>query len=104
MGTAQRGPLAALFSYGEKDYYLGGSPLWQAFRVAYRMAKRPYVTGGLALLAGYSWAALRRIERPVSNELMRFHRRDQMRKLATILRTLVRFKRVENFSLGTEAR
>jgi hypothetical protein len=29
---------------------------------------------GLALLCGYDWAAIRRIERPVSRELMRFHR------------------------------
>ena len=40
----------ALFSYGEKDYYLGGSPVWQLFRVAYRMTKEPVITGGLALL------------------------------------------------------
>ncbi len=104
MGTAGRGPLAALFSYGEKDYYLGGSPVWQLFRVTYRMAKRPFVTGGLALLFGYTWAAVRRVRRPVTPELMRFHRQDQMRKLGTILRTLLRLKRVENFSLGTEAR
>ena len=30
MGTAERGEVSALFSYGEKDYYLGGSPVWQA--------------------------------------------------------------------------
>ena len=45
MGTAERGAVSALFSYGEKDYYLGGSPVWQAFRVTYRLAKRPYVVG-----------------------------------------------------------
>jgi hypothetical protein len=72
--------------------------------VAYRVAKKPYLTGGLALLAGYSWAALRRVKRPVTPELMRFHRQDQMRKLRTILRTLLKFKKVENFTLGTEAR
>jgi hypothetical protein len=104
MGTAERGPLAALFSYGEKDYYLGGSPVWQLFRVAYRMAKRPFVTGGLALLFGYSWAALRRVRRPVTPELMRFHRSDQMRKLRAIIGALVRFRKVESFSLGTQAR
>ena len=58
MGTAERSSWAASFSYGEKDYYLGGSPLWQLFRVAYRTTKRPL--DGMALLAGYSWAAARR--------------------------------------------
>jgi glycosyltransferase involved in cell wall biosynthesis len=101
MGTAERGGVAALFSYGEKDYYLGGSPIWQIFRTTYRMTKPPYVIGGLALLFGYTWAALRRVKRPVSNELMRFHRRDQMNKLKAILRSLARGKKVHNFSLAT---
>jgi glycosyltransferase involved in cell wall biosynthesis len=101
MGTAEKGGVAALFSYGEKDYYLGGSPIWQIFRMAYRMAKPPLVAGGLALLGGYCWAAVRRVERPVSRELMQFHRRDQMKKLRAILRSLVRLKKVDNFSLAT---
>lgn len=101
LGTAERNILASLFSYGEKDYYLGGSPLWQVFRIPYRMAKRPLIIGGAALFLGYVWAALRRIPRAVSDELMQFHRREQMRKLATILRGLVGRKSVDNFSLGT---
>lgn len=99
MGTAERGRLAAQFSYGEKDYYLGGSPVWQLFRVAYRMGKRPFIIGGLALLAGYWSGALRRIERPVSPELVRFHRQGQMDKLKAIIRGLFRFKKVDNFSM-----
>ena len=31
LGTAERGTMAALFSYGEKDYYLGNSPIWELF-------------------------------------------------------------------------
>ncbi|MGA8480186.1 MAG: glycosyltransferase family 2 protein [Chthoniobacterales bacterium] len=104
MGTAERGILSALFSYGEKDYYLGGSPTWQLFRVAYRMTKKPVLTGGLALLFGYCSAALRRMERPVTPELMRFHRREQMRKLKAVFRTLFRLKKVDNFSLATAQR
>ena len=98
MGTAERGVLASLFSYGEKDYYLGGHPLWELFRVAYRTTKRPYIFAGLALGAGYSWAFLRRTPRPVSRELMAFHRHEQMFKLKAILTSLLRFKRVDNFN------
>jgi biofilm PGA synthesis N-glycosyltransferase PgaC len=101
MGTAEKGALSALFSYGEKDYYLGGSPVWQLFRVSYRMTKKPVLTGGLALLFGYCWAALRRMERPVSAELMRFHRREQMKKLKAVFRTLLRLKKVDSFSVAT---
>lgn len=102
LGTAGRSSVAASFSYGEKDYYLGGSPVWQLFRVAYRMTKRPVLIDGFALLSGYCWAALRGIERPVSSELMRFHRQEQMKKLGAILRTLLKLKKVDNFSLATE--
>ena len=99
LGTAGKGALRALFSYGEKDYYLGGSPVWQLFRVAYRITKKPAVTGGLALLCGYCWAAMRRMKRAVTPELMRFHRREQMKKLRAIFRSLLRFKKVDSFRL-----
>jgi len=95
LGTAGRSRVAASFSYGEKDYYLGGSPLWQLFRVAYRATKQPL--DGAALLAGYCWAAARRMKRPVSRELMRFHRREQMKKLRNIFSTLLKFRKINNF-------
>jgi glycosyltransferase involved in cell wall biosynthesis len=101
LGTAERGPLEALYSYGEKDYYLGGSPIWQIFRVGYRISKRPYVFGGLALGLGYISAAIRRIDRPISAELMQFHRREQMKKLRLILGRLVTLKKLDNFSVLT---
>ncbi len=97
LGTAERNVFAAMFSYGEKDYYLGGHPLWELFRLTYRMAKRPYFTGGLALGLGYGWAMLRRARSPVSKELIKFHRKEQMRKLKGILKTLLTLKSVDNF-------
>ena len=97
LGTAERGKLASSFSYGEKDYYLGGHPLWELFRVAYRMSKRPYIVDGLAIGLGYAWAGMRRTERPVSGELVRFHRKEQMRKLKTILQSMLTLKRVDSF-------
>jgi glycosyltransferase involved in cell wall biosynthesis len=100
LGTAGKSSVAASFTYGEKDYYLGGSPVWQLFRVAYRAIKQPI--NGLALLSGYCWAAIRRIERPVSGELMRFHRREQLKKLSAILKALLKFKKVDSFHLLRE--
>ena len=86
MGTAGTGVLGARFHYGKKDYFLGGHPLWQIFRCTFQLAQRPYIVGGLALLAGYMWCWLRRAERPVSEELMRFHRAEQMARLKKLFR------------------
>jgi glycosyltransferase involved in cell wall biosynthesis len=102
MGTAQRGTLGALFDYGAKDYFLGGSPVWEAFRVAYRLTKKPVLLGGTALFCGYAISAVRRVKRPVSPELMRFHRAEQMRRLKFILGSLLRF-RLEKYRYQTEA-
>jgi len=100
LGTAEKSSMAASFSYGEKDYFLGGSPVWEVFRVIYRMKKQP--VDGLGLLSGYCWAALRRTQRPVSHELMSFHRREQMRKLKAVCGALLRFRKIDNFSLLQE--
>ena len=99
LGTADRGVLAASFSYGKKDYFLGGHPLWELFRVSYRMTKRPYIVDGLALGLGYGLAAVRRLERPVSKELMAFYRREQMRKFAALLKRVLTFKPIDKFTL-----
>jgi len=98
LGTAQRGVLASIFSYGEKDYYLGNSPVWQVFRMAYRLVKPPYVVGAIALLCGYLSAVLRRIPRAVSAELMRFHRLEQMAKLRKILAKALRLRAPERYA------
>jgi glycosyltransferase involved in cell wall biosynthesis len=102
LGTADRGVLAASFSYGQKDYFLGGHPLWELFRVSYRMTKRPYLADGLALGLGYGLAAVRRLKRPVSKELMAFHRREQMRKLKAIVKRVLTFKPIDKFTLLSE--
>jgi glycosyltransferase involved in cell wall biosynthesis len=102
LGTAERRVLSSLFSYGQKDYYLGGHPVWELFRVAYRMTKQPFITGALALGLGYCWAFLRRAPRRVSRELMAFHRKEQMAKLRAIVKSLVRFKHVDNFTLAQD--
>ena len=102
LGTAERGILASSFSYGEKDYYLGGHPIWELFRVTYRLTKPPYLVDGLALGLGYGWAMIRRVHRPVSKELMAFHRKEQMGKLSVILKSLLTFKSIDKFKILPE--
>jgi glycosyltransferase involved in cell wall biosynthesis len=90
MGTASAGRLQSQFRLGRQDYYLGGHPLWAVFRACYQMARKPYLVGGMWLFAGYCWAWMTRVRRPVSSDLIRFHQREQMTRLSQQFRRLVR--------------
>ena len=81
MGTGNSSAYIALFKHGQKDYYLGGHPLWQIFRTFYQMTKRPFIVGGLLIFFGFAWESLTRVERPVSKELIKFHQEEQMQRL-----------------------
>ncbi len=94
MGTASAGRMQSQFRLGRQDYYLGGHPLWAVFRACYQMARKPYVVGGMWLLAGYCWAWVTRVRRPVSSDLIRFHQREQMTRLSQRFRRLVRAETV----------
>jgi glycosyltransferase involved in cell wall biosynthesis len=88
MGETDSSTLKARFDYGRKDYFLGNHPLWQVFRVGYQMLKRPYVIGGLMLGAGYVYSLVARIERPITPELLKLHRREQLQRLKACLPAL----------------
>ena len=84
-GSAEHRVLMTRFRDGALDYALGGHPLWALVRAVHQMTRRPFVVGGLMLLAGYVSAMVRRKERPVSRGLIAFHRREQMRRLRNCL-------------------
>lgn len=86
MGTAGRSLLKSRFKMGMKDYSIGNHPMWEFFRVARQMTQPPVLTGGLALSAGYLWGAVGQIPRPVSPDLIAFHRREQMQRLSRFIR------------------
>jgi len=94
MGTAEAGILKARFDYGHKDYFLGNHPVWEVFRVTYQIFKWPYVVGGLALLCGYLYGLVSRTARPVSPELLRFHRQEQLARLRRLFADFARTGRV----------
>ena len=85
MGTAQHSVLGARFRNGAKDYAIGNHPVWELFRTVHQMTKRPFLIGGLALVCGYIWAVIRQVPRPVSRELVKFYRREQMMRLKVLL-------------------
>ena len=85
MGTAGQGPLRARYKHGQEDYMLGGHPLWQLLRGVFQMRAKPRVVGGLFLLIGYFTAMARRVPKPIPDELVRFHRAEQMARLSEML-------------------
>jgi glycosyltransferase involved in cell wall biosynthesis len=85
MGTAQHGVLVSRFRNGAKDYAIGNHPVWELFRTVHQMTKPPSLIGGIVLVCGYMWAVIRQVERPVSWELVKFYRREQMMRLKKIV-------------------
>jgi glycosyltransferase involved in cell wall biosynthesis len=81
VGSGSHGKLRMRFHYGRKAYSVGGHPVWECLRGLFQMRQKPFVLGGLWFIAGYVSAAVRRTDRVVSNELMQFHRAEQMARL-----------------------
>ena len=92
IGTGNSSRIVSWFRHGKKDYFLGGHPIWQVFRSMYQMKNRPYVLGGGLLLLGYFWAAIIREKRPVPEELIKFYRNEQMRRLKSLTLRAISFK------------
>ncbi len=95
MGETEGNVWKARFDYGRKDYFLGNHPLWQVFRVGYQMLKWPYVIGGLTLAAGYIYSCVARIERPVTPELLKLHRFEQLERLKGLFTHLAKTPQVK---------
>lgn len=85
-GTAQCGPIRAIFNNGKRDYAQGNHPLWQLVRCIYQMRRRPVVLRGIVLGAGYVRAGLQGAERQVSHEFVEFRRGEQMQRLVRMVK------------------
>ena len=95
MGATEATTWKARFDYGRKDYFLGNHPFWQVFRVSYQMLKWPYLVGGLVLLSGYVYSFVSRVKRPVSAELLTFHRQEQLMRLKRLFLQFMKTGRLE---------
>jgi hypothetical protein len=83
IGTAQRGALAGAFKGGVGDYRLGGHPIWEVCRTVHQVTRKPIVIGGCLRLLGFLWAMTKRMDKAIPEEVVRFRRGEQMRRLRT---------------------
>jgi biofilm PGA synthesis N-glycosyltransferase PgaC len=86
LGTGNDHSWLVRFRYGQKAYSVGGHPFWAFLRGLYQMREKPWILGGLLFEFGYWWSFLTRMHRPVSRELIAFHRGEQMRRLHDLAR------------------
>ena len=84
-GTANRSTFNAYYRAGIRDYTIGYHPFFEIFRAMSRIHNRPYILGSAFMLSGYMYAVLRRLERPVSPELIRYLQQEQLGRLKKTL-------------------
>ncbi|MGE5429451.1 MAG: glycosyltransferase [Syntrophomonadaceae bacterium] len=84
-GTAVLNVLNFKFRQGSVEYCLGYHPFFQALKCIFRFREKPYVIGSIFRFAGFWWTTLKNEERPVSNEFVRYVRKEQMERLTKII-------------------
>ncbi|MCX5643833.1 MAG: glycosyltransferase family A protein [Phycisphaerae bacterium] len=78
LGNA-RSILRARFTLGLHEYGLGSHPLFVLGKCLKRsVMERPYVVGGMARLLGFLYGSVKREERQISKDTVRFVRREQL--------------------------
>ena len=78
---AAGGILRGRFGTGRTAYVLGYSPIFMVARAAANALQSPPIIGSIMLLAGYLEGYFRRLPRSASPELVKFIRRQQLRRL-----------------------
>jgi len=87
-GTGMNRGVLVNFWSGYYDYVLGVWLMWQVIRSIYGLRSKPFFIGGFCLLAGYLWAMITRAERPVSNEIIAFRKKEAKLRLHALIKNL----------------
>ncbi len=78
--------LVGFIRRGRIDYLLGFHPFFELLKCSHTMARaRPYLLSGLFMAYGYIKAALKREQRPVTPEFIKYLRGTQMQRLRRLL-------------------
>lgn len=94
LGSASGAPRWKIWlRQGERDYAVGNLPQWEVARSIYQSTSGAGPLAGILLLAGYARRFAKRVPRPISDELMQFHRREQALRLRQVVSRLLRLRR-----------
>jgi biofilm PGA synthesis N-glycosyltransferase PgaC len=80
-GNSIREKVPICFRMGQMDYIMGALYLFMIGRCLIRMFQKPYVLAGLSMFAGFCWAAIKKKKSRIPEDLKRFLRTDQKRKI-----------------------
>ena len=85
MGSSDRSIYIGRLRWGRGNWFMGYHPLYAIASGAFRMREKPYVIGGMLMIAGYFWNALKRSPRYDDLEFRRELRRWQMGRLRALV-------------------
>jgi poly-beta-1,6-N-acetyl-D-glucosamine synthase len=76
-----RGMISESIRKGKAAYSIGNHPLFEFLKSIYRLAEPPFIIGSIIRLASYAYAGIRREKRIVSDEFVKFLRREQLNRI-----------------------
>lgn len=84
-GIVGKGRLIGNIHLGFKDYSYGTHPLFEIFRCLHRAKEKPYFVGAIFIMAGFIWSYCIREKRIVSDEFVKYLRKEQTDRIWAIL-------------------
>lgn len=84
-GTASGGVLKARFKVGVQHRMIGYHPVFHLVSCIFHSPSYPFILGSLASIAGYVWTSLRKHEKVVPDDFVRYLRGEQLMRLRSLL-------------------
>jgi len=81
MGSSDRSVLRGRWRWGQGQHFMGTHPLYALAIAGYRVSERPWIIGGLLILAGYLTGYVRRCPRYEDLDFRRHLRNWQLARL-----------------------
>ena len=85
IGNLSRGNIKECFRKGMVAYSLGSHPLFEVMKSIRRMAEKPYLISVLIRMLGFIWPYFLKQNRLVSEEFIKFTRKEQLTQLRSLI-------------------